>query len=362
MDIEHHGENFQTVVPIGVHEVQRDEEYWYQDGSVVLIAEGWGFRVFHGILAEHSEVFRDLLSIPQLQTMEQIDNCPVVHLSDRAADLRHLLRFLFHARQHFAPDRPVKTLAVAALIRLGHKYQIEDAMKEGATRLQDAFPVTLDAWRERYDPYCLNLPRSEIQRLKKRRKLIDDGNGDRYGCDVTAVHLARLLDSAPILVTALYFCCEYPGHRWVEGVKMADGSVEQLSPEEVARCIDGRMMLMSARATAVGRIYALHGPSYGGRAFHCQDRKRCDGELKRFLDRVLYNDGCEQVELAERSIRALESGAVYFDDEMVNLCGESDFYYHFCSSCKAFLIQKEREEQEELWNRLPEIFDGGYYL
>ncbi len=71
--------------------LKRDEEFWYEDGTVILVARDVEFRVFKGILADHSPVFRDMFSLPQ-PPEAAIAPCPVVHVTDTPEDLRHLLR------------------------------------------------------------------------------------------------------------------------------------------------------------------------------------------------------------------------------------------------------------------------------
>ena len=43
----------------------RDEELWYGDGTLILIAANVEFRIDGGPLAKHSPVFRDILALPQ---------------------------------------------------------------------------------------------------------------------------------------------------------------------------------------------------------------------------------------------------------------------------------------------------------
>ena len=70
-----------------------DEEFWYEDGTIILIAREIEFRVYKGLLAERSPLFKDMLSLPQPpQSSYDSAPCPVVHLSDSPEDLRHLLR------------------------------------------------------------------------------------------------------------------------------------------------------------------------------------------------------------------------------------------------------------------------------
>lgn len=78
---------------------KRDEEFWYDDGNIILIARDVEFRVYRGILAEKSPVFSDMFSLPQPPAGSSSapaavadGSCPVVHLSDSPEDIRHMLR------------------------------------------------------------------------------------------------------------------------------------------------------------------------------------------------------------------------------------------------------------------------------
>lgn len=71
----------------------RDGEFWFEDGSVILVAGDVEFRVFKSILAQYSPVFSDMFSPQPSSTPDApADPCPVVHLCDSPEDLRHILR------------------------------------------------------------------------------------------------------------------------------------------------------------------------------------------------------------------------------------------------------------------------------
>ena len=76
----------------------KDSEFWYEDGTIILIARNIEFRVYRGPLAKHSPFFRDMLSMPQpaaashFPVSELNFDCPVIHLTDSPEDLRHVLR------------------------------------------------------------------------------------------------------------------------------------------------------------------------------------------------------------------------------------------------------------------------------
>ena len=78
-------------------QIQRDLHLWFDDGSIVLQAESTQFRVYRGILAANSPVFKDMFSLPQPNGEELVEGCPVVTLHDSAVDMGHFLRSIHDA-------------------------------------------------------------------------------------------------------------------------------------------------------------------------------------------------------------------------------------------------------------------------
>ena len=75
--------------------LQHDEEFWFDDGTVILIVSGVEFRVYKGTMVEHSTVFADMFSLPQPAAAPNGPPCPIVHLDDSPYAWRHVLRVLF---------------------------------------------------------------------------------------------------------------------------------------------------------------------------------------------------------------------------------------------------------------------------
>ena len=71
-------------------------DIWYDDGNIVLQTQHTQFKVYRGILAQSSPVFKDMFMLPQptAEDIQLVDGCPVVHLSDSAAELSYVLRAL----------------------------------------------------------------------------------------------------------------------------------------------------------------------------------------------------------------------------------------------------------------------------
>ena len=74
---------------------ERDKEFWFDDGTVILIVSGVEFRVYKGTMVEHSTVFADMFSLPQPAAAPNGAPCPIVHLNDSPHAWRHVLRVLF---------------------------------------------------------------------------------------------------------------------------------------------------------------------------------------------------------------------------------------------------------------------------
>ena len=78
---------------------KRDEEFWFEDGTIILIVEDIEFRIYRGLLASQFPVFKDMLSLPQptlpLSTCKDgTSPCAEVYLSDSARNWRAVLRLM----------------------------------------------------------------------------------------------------------------------------------------------------------------------------------------------------------------------------------------------------------------------------
>ena len=82
-------------VDAATNEPHRVEELWFDDGNIVLQAGTRQFRVFRGILASRSPIFRDMLAVgAQPPDADLIDGCPLVVLPDGAREMTSFLKAL----------------------------------------------------------------------------------------------------------------------------------------------------------------------------------------------------------------------------------------------------------------------------
>ena len=74
---------------------RRMESLWFEDGNIIIQAGSIQYRVYRGILAKHSPVFKDMLAFPQPPDSELFDGCPVVRLPDPEVEVTLFLRALY---------------------------------------------------------------------------------------------------------------------------------------------------------------------------------------------------------------------------------------------------------------------------
>ena len=73
---------------------QCDVALWLEDGNLILRTnDSIGFRIYEGLLCKQSPVFASMLS-GVMKGGPATDGCPVIDLTDSAADLRHLLQLI----------------------------------------------------------------------------------------------------------------------------------------------------------------------------------------------------------------------------------------------------------------------------
>ncbi|KZP19268.1 hypothetical protein FIBSPDRAFT_862906 [Athelia psychrophila] len=83
----------------------RHPDLWFDDGSVVLIAEAMSFRVHRSILCKHSSVLSDIFDIPQPPegSSYTIEGRPVIRMHDSAHEFAQLLKACYDPS--FSPSK-----------------------------------------------------------------------------------------------------------------------------------------------------------------------------------------------------------------------------------------------------------------
>ncbi|PIL26304.1 hypothetical protein GSI_12060 [Ganoderma sinense ZZ0214-1] len=301
---------------------KRDDEFWFEDGNVILVAHDVEFRIYRGILADHSPFFRDMFSLPQPPDHEPPEadsaTCPLVHLADSPEDVRCILRVYIPRDDSspFAPDSPSFDF-ISACIRLGHKYQMAKLLDHSVAYLKTWYPTDMASWQKQYS---------------------DRENHTSPGFDhahaIGVVNLARLTGESSILPTALLDCCLLE-EEVLDGFDRADGTHEELAPTDLRLCLKTRIGLAAARVSIFARAYRAD-VSKG-----CADPASCRAALRKALA-LIYD-------------LALELSAT---DPFKPLSSLDDSHgISLCPLCFSAAMERGKEEQKGFWNALAEAFE-----
>jgi hypothetical protein len=78
---------------------ERVEDLWFEDGNIILRAENSLFRIYSGLLAARSSVFRDMLAFPPpAEGNPMTDDCHIVTVYDSAKDVTVFLKAIIDSR------------------------------------------------------------------------------------------------------------------------------------------------------------------------------------------------------------------------------------------------------------------------
>ncbi|KAH9925682.1 uncharacterized protein BXZ73DRAFT_103210 [Epithele typhae] len=200
----------------------RDEEFDFGDGSLILAVQGVEFRVHISILSRYSPVFKDMTVFGTNSMATGVEATmqtpsPVVELQDSARDWRHVLRAVYQAHplsrlrdvnnpESWCPDFDT----LAAYIRLGNKYQMDELHNPAMEYVEGYFSPTFETWKE-----------------VNRRDHIYTLPGCAPECAIGIVNLARLVGNTSLLPLAL-LCCSQLGRKLLDGFVYRDGEHETL--------------------------------------------------------------------------------------------------------------------------------------
>ncbi|KAI0334278.1 hypothetical protein GY45DRAFT_1243000 [Cubamyces sp. BRFM 1775] len=301
------------------HFVQ-DPEFWFEDGSIILIACHTGFKVYRRLLMEHSPFFRDLFRIPQPAGAPKIDGCPYVVLMDRPEQLKHLLRVIFPTNGNLVFGKPhalVTMDAVAGTVRLAHKYQMDQLLAQGLSILMDYYTDDFDLWIKPDRP--VSMAATDLDAI-------------------SAINIAHLTKTPTILPLAFLHASRV-GSAALRGCIRDRVLTEGLSFEDLERVLNGRTIFLKASSKALARITAPQASDM------CADTRRCT--------RILAAKACE-LDVA------LED--MYTSDKVLKWASEyskpdTSTGMRLCEKCREMIAERETDELKDLWNELPDYFD-----
>ena len=221
---------------------------------------------------------------------------------------------LFYYISLLDPKRPIEFPELFAVVRLAHKYNIEEMLGQ-ALHILKLFYTTSFRQYERESYSHVNFVRPKLVH------------------HIGAVNLARLTNTPSMLPLALYHCCGLSGSV-IDGWKRGSGETEYLSMQDIKALIDGRDDLS-------GRGFAM---------------------LLNILD-PYPAQGCTQPSLCGISlaslVRSVERDSVGdyamldgWATEIKRLARELEI----CRRCRNAVLKRDVAERREVWEQLPSIF------
>ncbi|RPD55205.1 hypothetical protein L226DRAFT_493329 [Lentinus tigrinus ALCF2SS1-7] len=317
-------------------ELERDDEFWFEDGSVVLVASNVGFKVYKGLLTAHSPIFCDMFARSQPDDKEIYDGCPFVHVSDSSQSLKHFLRAMFHNvkplfyRVEGDPKIPIEELLSVA--RLAHKYDVGELLRQAIACLQTYYTNKLAIWRAR----------------NQGGNVAFEMSYEFPAYAIGVVNLARLTETSSMLPLALYDCCSLGG-RIVHGWARQDGTVEHLSVEDLERCIDGSLALAIRALSSPFNLFV--GRKMVEKTESCLNTKS-----------VLFGGAPGSCEGAQAKVKSqLNNGACVLGTRALHshmtIPSLSQSFSKMCSSCLLILQSREDAMHEVLWGDLPSLLN-----
>ncbi|EJF60258.1 hypothetical protein DICSQDRAFT_171228 [Dichomitus squalens LYAD-421 SS1] len=289
-----------------------DEEFWYEDGTIILIVGDVEFRVFKGLLVDRSSVFRDMFAFPQppsgASTSAGQTSCPEVALTDSPADVRHLLHFLMPGGKSAPPSPKDSTFDnIFACICLGHKYQIDYVVQQGLELLRAKIPA-------------VDVVQTSLGNTTFRKPQMSRDN------TIRVIKLARLLDANDLLFQGVWSAAYFTPQELSQGFLRPDGTHEVLSTSDLALCFSAKERLIQE---------------------HCEPRgpsgKTCYGKLAKAL------------QLTESEIDAWPILEHFTCWKL-----QDDQKFGICNDCLALLRKRETDGRMDVWKRLPEIIGVEY--
>ncbi|KAJ7654490.1 hypothetical protein DFH06DRAFT_1202591 [Mycena polygramma] len=281
-------------------------DIWYQDGSVVLQAEATQFRVHWGVLTQNSSFFRDMQALPQPPEQPTVEGCPIVELHDSCADVKYLLATLYDPTILFQKGLPM--VVVAALLRLGRKYDFRKLLDAAVELVMHDNPTTLEDF--------LNRTTSKISHYN----VIDM---------LTLVRENNIKAAQP---SAYYSVVRHCTHRELfDGVPRIDGTLASLAPDDLRQCNLGRDLILAKQMLPGCTVGFLSTWDYQA---DCVTVQLCAKRREKILQKILQS----------RKAHAFD-------------VGEQQWEHSFCDQCFGHLETRIAAGRKKMWEELPSFFD-----
>ncbi|KAI0087553.1 hypothetical protein BDY19DRAFT_994869 [Irpex rosettiformis] len=308
-----------------------DQELWFTDGSIVLLAEKTLFRVYAGILSRASPIFRDMFAIGQVHNAEETyEGCPLVVMAgDNANDMRAFLEALHDPRSfQMNSPKPTDIPHIVSVLRVSTKYDAIHLRRRAIEALQTWYGDSLSAYQQ-----GLEVLRSWSNTSPPVPSPIISRKDFFY--NILVANVAIEASATVPLPAALLLCCVSAQDFRVpyDGVTNSDGILYELVPEAKRSIFIGRPVLENI---------ALVRKSI--RNFKSTQDCKSPG---------ICGDFCRMVASKHetRGSLFLDPFFPFFRLNRKVISGQS------CEACRSGWEASNKRETEILWRDLPLIFD-----
>ncbi|KAJ7119164.1 hypothetical protein C8R44DRAFT_673506 [Mycena epipterygia] len=313
-------------------EPERVQELWFEDGNLIIQAGDRQFRVYRGILAARSPVFRDMLAFPQPLDSELIEGCPVVRLPDAATEVTVFLQAIFDPDFFMAFPAPTTFDIIVGCLRLSNKYEVDSLRRRALVHLSSGYRTTLveaDSARYDDDDPNPNRPPSEIESWPTPESLTSR---------LCVIQLAREVDALWVLPLAFYnLAAILPriGSDIFHGA-VYNGVPVSLSLQDQKSFLFGHdFQLRSTNADIMGFLTYPHSDDIKG----CESPTRCTAE--RFI-------------AIDRSREMISAGQAIPLDAWRS--EDWDMLDELCPACLTVLKETYQYARQIFWGNLPETY------
>ncbi|KAF9527333.1 hypothetical protein CPB83DRAFT_401511 [Crepidotus variabilis] len=303
---------------VGISQSQeptRSDNFWFEDGSVVLQAELKLFRVHRTLLARHSPIFQDMFLVGQNDddSNEQVDGRPLVHLLDSASDVEHLLYYVYDRSESTNPFLSLPY--ISAKLLLGKKYNIRPMYDDALDILETNFPSNIT--------------------ISEHCPLIDYWdrlNFERAGL-LDVINLA-LKANVLTLLPAAYLMTAGDLNAILDGIEREDGSRATIPFASQRACILGRDKILREAPTVVFSWCQQSTPL----PQFCVSQALCRAARNAVVQEI-WNRNCDDLETYLNPVDSWQVGN-----------------YKLCNVCLHHARNKHNEGRRKMWDALPTYF------
>ncbi|KAF7314944.1 BTB domain-containing protein [Mycena indigotica] len=334
---------------------QRIEELWFADGNIILQAGNTQFRLYKGILAARSPIFRDMLALPQPPEAELVDGCPVVEMHDDSAELAIFFSAIF-IPQYFAPFPNETTFdKLYACLHISHKYDVEYIYRRSLIHLSSGYCTTLEKFDEYvYNSHLLNpLGRPSwgliVQRTSESSTPISEtAKSVKFVRRLRLIALALSVDALWLLPNALLSLCrEIPTPIDLAQALLPDDSESESHDESISGSLN-RFLPKPFVARLLHGYGALQHDPFDLIAYltdpmdieGCEDPSRC------FRSRVQTAHRAHR-RISQHPLTALHSSTPRSWERVLS---------RLCPVCGTSLTEARKAARQRAWDKLPVDF------